>query len=200
MIDKNSVIENEDVLDEDYDEMMDYEYFDDDEDEDTSKPLPKSTTKDSPSFEVIYGYQLEEGEEPLSRVIGHENQKKEILNVIGWFKRSKELKEKGVSIPRGVILFGDPGNGKSLLIKEIIRCVDAPVFVFQGEQTNIVQGIVDVFREAREAGHAIIVIDELDLLINKERRVVRALQENLDGVESNDDILVLAATNYLRAH
>ena len=151
MIDKNSVIENEDVLDEDYDEMMDYEYFDDDEDEDTSKPLPKSTTKDSPSFEVIYGYQLEEGEEPLSRVIGHENQKKEILNVIGWFKRSKELKEKGVSIPRGVILFGDPGNGKSLLIKEIIRCVDAPVFVFQGEQTNIVQGIVDVFREAREA-------------------------------------------------
>ena len=198
MIDKNSVIENEDVLDEDYDEMMDYEYFDDDEDEDTFKPLPKSTTKDSPSFEVIYGYQLEEGEEPLSRVIGHENQKKEILNVIGWFKRSKELKEKGVSIPRGVILFGDPGNGKSLLIKEIIRCVDAPVFVFQGEQTNIVQGIVDVFREARQAGHAIIVIDELDLLINKERRVVRALQENLDGVESNDDILVLAATNYLR--
>lgn len=198
MIDKNSVIENEDVLDEDYDEMMDYEYFDDDEDEDASKPLPKSTTKESPSFEVIYGYQLEEGEEPLGRVIGHENQKKEILNVIGWFKRSKELKEKGVSIPRGVILFGDPGNGKSLLIKEIIRCVDAPVFVFQGEQTNIVQGIVDVFREAREAGHAIIVIDELDLLINKERRVVRALQENLDGVESNDDILVLAATNYLR--
>lgn len=149
-------------------------------------------------FELIYPSKLEEGEEPLGRVIGHENQKKELLSVIDWFKRSKELKAKGVSIPRGVILFGAPGNGKSLLIKEIIRCCEAPVFVFQGEQSNVVEGIIKTFKKAREAGHAIIVFDELDLLINQERRVVRALQENLDGVESTDDILVLAATNYIR--
>jgi cell division protease FtsH len=151
-----------------------------------------------PSYEIIYANKLEEGEEPLSRVVGHENQKKELLSVIDWFKHSKELKKKGVSIPRGVILFGDPGNGKSLLIKEIIRCCEAPVFVFQGEQSNVVEGIIETFKKAREAGHAIIVFDELDLLINRERRVVRALQENLDGVESSDDILVLAATNYMR--
>ena len=159
------------------------------------------TTKDHKSnqpYEVVLNSKLEEGEEPLGRVIGHENQKKELLNVINWFKRSKELKEKGVSIPKGVILFGNPGNGKSLLIKEIIRCVDAPVFIFKGDQMNIVEGINEMFKGAREAGHAIIVIDELDLLINRERRVVRALQENLDGVESSDDILVLAATNYIR--
>ena len=42
------------------------------------------------------------------------------------------------------------------------------------------------------------MIDELDLLINRERRVIRALQENLDGVESSDDILVLTATNFIR--
>lgn len=152
----------------------------------------------SSSFVAIYNAKLEEGEVPLGNVVGHENQKKELLNVINWFKRSKELKEKGVSIPKGVILFGQPGNGKSLMVKEIIKCVDAPVFVFQGEQTNVVQGIIDVFKKARKAGHAIIVFDELDLLINRERRVVRALQENLDGVESSDDILVLAATNNLR--
>ena len=151
-----------------------------------------------PSYEIIKASKLEEGEEPLSRVIGHENQKKELLSVIDWFKRSKELKARGVSIPRGVILFGEPGNGKSLMIKEIIRCCEAPVFVFQGEQSNVVEGIVETFKKAREAGHAIIVFDELDLLINKERRVIRALQENLDGVESSDDILVLAATNYMR--
>ena len=201
MVDKNSVIENEDIIDDDddYDEYMEMPELIEDEEEinQYNIPAPTKQSRKPSSFEVVYGYQLEEGEEPLSRVIGHDNQKKEILNVIKWFKQSRELKAKGVSIPRGVILFGDPGNGKSLLIKEIIRCVDAPVFVFQGEQTNIVQGIVDVFREARNAGHAIIVIDELDLLINKERRVVRALQENLDGVESTDDILVLAATNYL---
>ena len=152
-----------------------------------------------PAYRLIAESKLQEGEEPLGNVIGHANQKKEILAVIDWFKRSKELKSRGVTIPRGAILFGEPGNGKSLLIKEIIRCCDAPVFVFQGEQTNVVGGIYETFEKAREAGHAIIVFDELDLLINKESRVVRALQENLDGVESYDDILVLAATNSLRA-
>ena len=156
------------------------------------------TKKDVPSYQIINPSKLEEGEEPLSKVVGHENQKKELLAVIDWFNRSKELKAKGVSIPRGVILFGDPGNGKSLLIKEIIKCCNAPVFVFQGEQANVVEGICETFKQARKAGHAIIVFDELDLLINKERRVIRALQENLDGVESSDDILVLAATNYIR--
>lgn len=153
--------------------------------------------KDFPAYKLIGAHKLEEGEQPLSKVIGHENQKKELLSVIEWFKRSKELQEKGVSIPRGAILFGSPGNGKSLLIKEIIRCCEVPVFVFQGEQTNVVEGICETFKKAREAGRAIIVFDELDLLINKERRVVRALQENLDGVESSDDILVLAATNHI---
>ena len=146
-------------------------------------------------YQLINASKLEEGEEPLGKVVDHESQKKELLAVVDWFKRSEELKKRDVSIPRGVILFGDPGNGKSLLIKEIIRCCEAPVFVFQGEQSNVAEGIVETFRKAREAGHAIIVLDELDLLINKERRVIRVLQENLDGVESSDDILVLAATN-----
>lgn len=158
---------------------------------------PVTKEKSFVPYEIIYNSHLEEGEEPLGRVIGHDNQKKELLSVIGWFKNSKALKERGVSIPKGVILFGEPGNGKSLLIKEIIRCSEAPVYIFKGDQLNIVESINEMFKSAREAGHAIIIIDELDLLINKERRVVRALQENLDGVESSDDILVLAATNYL---
>ena len=158
----------------------------------------KKVEKNKPSYELIYHHGLDDGEQPLERVIGHPNQKKELLAVVDWFKHSKELKARGVSIPKGVILFGEPGNGKSLLIKEIIRCVEAPVFILKGDETNIVAGITETFAKAREVGHAVVVIDELDLLINKERRVIRALQENLDGVESSDDILVLAATNYLR--
>ena len=77
----------------------------------------------------------------------------------------------------------------------MVRCVDAPVFIFRGEQTNIVRGIVELFKRAREAGHSVVVIDELDLLINQDSRVIRALQESLDGVESSDDILVVSATN-----
>lgn len=158
--------------------------------------LTSNTISDSNiSFEAIYNTKIGSEEKPLGRVVGHENQKKEILSIIEWFRNSKKLREKGISIPRGVILFGQPGNGKSLLIKEIIRCCEAPVFVFKGEEENVVGGIVEVFKKARETGHAIIVIDELDLLIDKEKRVTRALQECLDGVESSDDILVLTATN-----
>ena len=178
------------------DDFMDYEGMDEEEEFLDTNQLD---TKDGcPAYELIYANKLAENEKPLGKVIGHENQKKELLAVMDWFKRSKELKEKGVSIPKGVLLFGEPGNGKSLFIKEIIRCIDAPVFVFQGEQGDVVSGIYETFEKARETGHAVIVFDELDLLINKERRVVRALQENLDGVESSDDILVLAATNYIR--
>ena len=134
-------------------------------------------------------------EAPFANVVGHENQKQELLNVLDWFKRSHEFRARGVSVPKGIVLFGDPGNGKSLLMKEIIRYADVPTFVYKGEDNNIVEGIIEVFQKAKEAGKAIVVIDELDLLIDKERRVVRALQESLDGVESNEDILVLTATN-----
>ncbi len=211
MVDKNTL--NEDIIEED-DDFEDIEPLDIEEIEaqiremhrafevEDNRKEPEENTKDNnknkQSYELIYNHGLNEGEKPLERVIGHVNQKKELLDVIDWFKRSKELKAKGVSIPKGVILFGEPGNGKSLLIKEIIRCVDAPVFILKGDETNIVAGITETFAKARETGHAVVVIDELDLLINRERRVIRALQENLDGVESSDDILVLAATNYIR--
>ncbi len=192
---------DEDFDDDDYDELIDANTMEledilmDEADEELHENSHGESSR--LPYQMITSTALEGDELPLSNVVGHANQKKELLYVIDWFKRSKELRAKGVSIPKGVILFGRPGNGKSLLIKEIIRCCQAPVFVFQGQEDYVAEGICETFKKAREAGHAIIVIDELDLLINSERRVIRALQENLDGVESYDDILVLAATNNL---
>jgi len=131
----------------------------------------------------------------LSNIIGHDEQKKELLAVIDWFNHSHELKARGVSIPKGVVLFGKPGNGKSLFIKELIKLVDVPIFIYHVDEDNIAKGIENLFAKARGVGKAIVVIDELDLLIDRESRVVRVLQENLDGIENCDDILVLTATN-----
>ena len=147
------------------------------------------------SYYSVMKLKLKDGEEPLGRVVGHSKQKEELINIINWFNKSKELKEKGISIPRGILLYGRPGNGKSLLMKEIMKCVDAPCFVFKGDGENVAEEIEETFKKANETGRAVIIIDELDLLLDKDCRVTRILQDNLDGVESGDDILVIAATN-----
>lgn len=147
--------------------------------------------------EVVNMESIKESENPFDNIIGLENQKKEVLLVTKWFKNSNELKAKGITIPKGIILFGDPGNGKSLFIKEIIKYMKCPVFIFNGNTDNFATEIVDVFNKAKNEKQAIIVIDELDLLIDKENSIIRALQECLDGVESSDNILVLSATNDL---
>lgn len=152
--------------------------------------------KDYP-YDLVYKSYNNQKNEPFPNVVGHKKQKEELYRVIEWFKNSKELHEKGLSIPRGVILYGEPGNGKSLFMKEIIRIAEAPVFIFRGDDEHIEKGLIKIFNDARKEGHAIIIIDEIDLLINRERRVTRVLQEQLDGVESTDDLLVLTATNDL---
>lgn len=154
-------------------------------------------TKEKLDFDVIEPKTIDGSIVPLENVIGHNEQKKELLNVIKWFNDVEYLKSKGISIPKGVILFGNPGNGKSFLIKEIIKCIDSKIFIFRGGSDNVADSINHLFDEARKEEKAVVIIDELDLLISKDRRVIRALQENLDGVESSDNILVLAATNDL---
>lgn len=146
---------------------------------------------------TMMNMKLEEGEKPLGRVVGHTRQKRELINIVNWFNNSEELKKKGISIPHGVILYGRPGNGKSLMMKEVMRCVNAPCFVFRGESNEIPEDIEKTFKKAKEAGKAVVIIDELDLLIDKDNRTTRVLQDNLDGVESGEDILVIAATNFI---
>ena len=132
---------------------------------------------------------------PFDNVIGHKYQKEELLLILEWFKNYEYWKSKGVSLPKGVLLYGEPGNGKSLLMKEAIRYIGLPTYIFKGEIEDVIKGLEETFNKAKESSPSVVIIDELDLLINKESRVTRILQENLDGVESKEDILVIAATN-----
>ena len=146
-------------------------------------------------YEMVSPKNETTNDKPLSKVVGHESQKEELLLMLQWFKNYDELKKRNVSIPKGILLYGAPGNGKSLLMKEAIKYAGLPTFIFKGDADNICKGLADTFKKAKETGRSIVVIDELDLLIDKDQRVVRILQENLDGVDSSDDVLVMAATN-----
>ena len=153
------------------------------------------TVKTIIPYDLIAASKYESSEEPLSKVIGHTTQKEILKSVIEWFKKANEYKEKGVEIPKGILMYGEPGNGKSLLMKEAIKYAEAPTLVFKGEIDNISEGIEETFKKAKEIGHCIIVIDELDLLIDRDSKATRILQDNLDGVDSVTDFLVLCATN-----
>ncbi len=135
------------------------------------------------------------GEKPFANVVGHQSQKEEFLLVLDWFKNYNYWKSKKVSLPKGVLLYGEPGNGKSLFMREAIKYVGLPTYIFKGDLENITKGLEQTFNKAKENSPSVVIIDELDLLIDKESRVTRVLQENLDGVESKEDILVIAATN-----
>ena len=146
-------------------------------------------------YEYVEALEKPNNEEPLEKVVGHQEQKKELLLVIDWFKNFEYWKSKNVKIPKGVLLYGAPGNGKSLLIKEAIKCIGLPTFIFKGDTNNISKGINETFNKAKEKSPSVVIIDELDLLIDQDNKVVRTLQENLDGVESSNSVLVIAATN-----
>ena len=153
------------------------------------------TNKTVIPYDLVAAKTYDLNEKPLSKVIGHDAQKEILISVIQWFKKANEYKKKGVDIPKGILMYGDPGNGKSLLMKEAIKYAEAPTLVFKGEIENISEGLEEMFKKAKEIGHCVIVIDELDLLIDRDNKATRILQDNLDGVDSPVDFLVLCATN-----
>lgn len=100
----------------------------------------------------------------FSGVYGLEKEKEEILNVLKWFINSKELKERNIEIPKGIILYGDPGCGKSLIIRKIIQGINVQTYIVKGDGDNVAKELQETFDKARKFGKCIIVIDELDLL------------------------------------
>lgn len=85
-------------------------------------------------YELVNAEPKEERTKPLSNVVGHDSQKEELILVLDWFKNYNFWKSRNVSLPKGVLLYGNPGNGKSLLIREAIKYAEAPAFIFKGEK------------------------------------------------------------------
>ncbi|UKI50373.1 MAG: ATP-binding protein [Clostridium sp.] len=104
--------------------------------------------------------------------------------------------KKGINTPKGMILYGPSGNGKTLIIKDIIENTKANVIIINGDSDNVLNETQKcLLLRLKRVGHSIIVIDELDLLLDDDTRLRRILQDNIDGVNANDDLLILTATN-----
>ncbi len=145
----------------------------------------------------------------FSDVAGIEEAKGEVTEVVDFLRNPKKYQKLGGTLPKGVLLIGPPGTGKTMLAKAIACEANASFFSAHGSDfTEVFVGVGakrvrQLFRQARKARPAIIFIDEIDC-VGKSRKfdshgehqqTINALLAAMDGFQSSDGIVVIAATN-----
>ena len=148
----------------------------------------------------------------FSDVAGAEEEKQELQEIVEFLKDPKKFTAIGARIPKGVLLVGPPGTGKTLFAKAVAGEANVPFFSISG--SDFVEMFVgvgasrvrDLFEQAKHSMPCIIFIDEIDAVGrqrgaglgggNDEReQTLNQLLVQMDGFESNDSIIVMAATN-----
>ncbi|MFO7530383.1 MAG: ATP-dependent zinc metalloprotease FtsH [Marinobacter sp.] len=148
----------------------------------------------------------------LDDVAGIESAKREITEIIDFLKSPERFRRLGAVMPKGVLLVGQPGTGKTLLARAIAGEADVPFFsISASEFIEMFVGVGaarvrDMFQTARKEAPALIFIDELDAVgrsrgtglgggHDEREQTLNQILTEMDGFEEHENILVLAATN-----
>ena len=146
-------------------------------------------------------------------VAGIEEAKEEVAEIIEFLRNPKKFQRLGGRIPRGVLLVGPPGCGKTLLAKAIAGQADVPFFSISG--SDFVEMFVgvgasrvrDLFKQAKENSPCIIFLDEVDAIgrrrgagfvgggHDEREQTLNAILVEMDGFDTDDQVIVVAATN-----
>ena len=149
-------------------------------------------------------------------VVGMEKLKRDMVQVMEIMKKPAEYAKKGIRMPKGILLEGDPGNGKTLFAKALageakINFIPAKATDFESMFMAIGPLKVKLlFKKARRRAPCIVFIDEFDgigtirnysgsAIETENTRIVTALLNELDGFEATNGVLVIAATNSINA-
>ena len=144
-------------------------------------------------------------------IAGLDEEKEELKEIVEFLKKPKKFTEMGAKIPKGVLLYGKPGTGKTLIAKAIAGEADVPFISMSGSEfIEMFAGlgasrVRKLFDKARKLAPCIVFIDEIDAIGSRRTSNSGAESENnqtlnqllveMDGFESNETIIVLAATN-----
>ncbi len=144
-------------------------------------------------------------------VAGLDEEKEELIEIVDFLKRPEKFTKMGATIPKGVLLYGKPGTGKTLIAKAIAGEADVPFISMSGSEfIEMFAGlgasrVRKLFEKARKLSPCIVFIDEIDAIGSRRSSNSGAETENnqtlnqllveMDGFSSEETIIVLAATN-----
>ena len=145
-------------------------------------------------------------------VAGIDEEKEELQEIVEFLKNPRKFTDMGARIPKGVLLVGQPGTGKTLLAKAVAGEAGVPFFIISG--SDFVEMFVgvgasrvrDLFEEAKRNAPCIIFIDEIDAVgrqrgaglgggHDEREQTLNQLLVEMDGFAANEGVIVLAATN-----
>ena len=144
-------------------------------------------------------------------VAGLDEEKNELIEIVGFLKDPKKFHNMGAKIPRGILLYGQPGTGKTLIAKAVAGEANVPFISMSGSEfIEMFAGlgasrVRKLFAKAKKMAPCIVFIDEIDAIGSRRTSNSGAETENnqtlnqllveMDGFESDETVIVLAATN-----
>jgi len=134
----------------------------------------------------------------LPKVYGLNEVKEELRLIHGWYKDPDTMGKRKSMLPKGLLFYGRPGSGKTMLMREFSRRFDCPVYEIEGNSKSVENELLEVYEKASKEAMAIVVIDEMDKLVRKDDKLSRILQAQLDGFREKPCVLTLATANERR--
>ena len=147
----------------------------------------------------------------FSDVAGEEEAKENLAEIVEYLHDPSKYKEIGASMPKGILLVGPPGTGKTMLAKAVAGESEVPFFSMSGSEfVEMFVGmgaakVRDLFQQAKEKAPCIVFIDEIDAIGKKRNgqiggndereQTLNQLLTEMDGFEGNNGVVILAATN-----
>ena len=144
-------------------------------------------------------------------VAGEDEAKENLTEIVEYLHNPEKYKEIGASMPKGILLVGPPGTGKTMLAKAVAGEANVPFFSMSGSEfVEMFVGmgaskVRDLFSQAKEKAPCIVFIDEIDAIGKKRdgqmggnderEQTLNQLLTEMDGFEGNNGVMILAATN-----
>ena len=157
-------------------------------------------------------YGLDKERVVFDDIAGNDNAKQDLQEVVDFLKHPKKYQSLGAKIPKGVLLVGDPGTGKTMLARAVAGEADVPFFSISGSEfVEMFVGVGasrvrDLFQKAKKNAPAIVFIDEIDAVGRKRgsgmggghderEQTLNQILVEMDGFEADTNVIVIAATN-----